>query len=157
MFHQWQSVTQIRFFGSQCWSPRTTPPVEFSSLRFSLALLEWPNAAEGFEQSLAVSVARQRRSYVPTLRPGDAMGFHWIWEDLGEGMWRVSRGRSRGWYYVLCSYMFWENKRGTREYHSGNLPVPNWTCFTGYLQIFKIWKTTPWYAMLRWLSHISGW
>ena len=36
-------------------------------VRFCLALLEWPNAAEGFEQSLAVSVARQRRSYVPTL------------------------------------------------------------------------------------------
>lgn len=44
----------------------------FSSvaIRFCLALLEWPNAAEGFEQSLAVSVARQRRSYVPTLYLG---------------------------------------------------------------------------------------
>lgn len=41
--------------------------LEQKKAMFSLALLEWPNAAEGFEQSLAVSVARQRRSYVPTL------------------------------------------------------------------------------------------
>lgn len=61
----------LAYFGhSHCWDSHGQPPVESSSLRFSLALLEWPNAAEGFEQSLAVSVARQRRSYVPTLQPG---------------------------------------------------------------------------------------
>ena len=43
------------------------PRLSSVAIRFCLALLEWPNAAEGFEQSLAVSVARQRRSYVPTL------------------------------------------------------------------------------------------
>ena len=45
--------------------------------RFSLALLEWPLAAKGFEESLQVSVERQRRSYVPTLSLG-----------LGEGGWK---------------------------------------------------------------------
>lgn len=46
------------------------PRLSSVAIRFCLALLEWPNAAEGFEQSLAVSVARQRRSYVPTLSLG---------------------------------------------------------------------------------------
>ncbi|CAK9087038.1 unnamed protein product [Durusdinium trenchii] len=41
--------------------------LEQKKAMFSLALLEWPEAASGFEESLAVSVARQRRSYVPTL------------------------------------------------------------------------------------------
>jgi hypothetical protein len=67
------SVTRIPFWhilATATVGKHGQPPVESSSLRFSLALLEWPNAAEGFEQSLAVSVARQRRSYVPTLQPG---------------------------------------------------------------------------------------
>lgn len=41
--------------------------LEQKKAMLSLALLDWENAAVGFERSLAVSVAKQRRSYVPLL------------------------------------------------------------------------------------------
>ncbi|CAE7281104.1 Ttc39c [Symbiodinium sp. CCMP2592] len=41
--------------------------LEQKKAMFSLALLDWASAAQGFERSLAVSEVKQRRSYVPTL------------------------------------------------------------------------------------------
>ncbi|CAJ1334896.1 unnamed protein product [Effrenium voratum] len=62
-----QCVERVHAVLAQLKLPAIDSFLEQKKAMFSLALLDWPSAAQGFEQSLQVSVQKQRRSYVPTL------------------------------------------------------------------------------------------